>query len=171
MALPLIYTDALGFGYQNVLVSAAGDGSNYDLLSWAGGDSLPSKAELDSWIANEHKNIMWRKIQAERDRRKAAGILINGNWFHTDDTSRIQHLGLVIMGANLPSNIMWKTMGGTFVQMTPQLAGAIFQGIAYKDTQIFAVAEQHRAAMIASPNPLTYNYLTGTPAWPTVFGE
>lgn len=166
--LPLTYVDAIGFGYPTVQVSAIGDGTNYGDLTWAGGDSIPTKAELDSWILNETKAIVWKQIQAERDRRKANGVYVSSNWFHTDDTSRIQFLGLVMMGANMPANIMWKTMSGNFVQMTPTLAVSIFQTIAYQDTVIFAAAEQHKAAMWAAATPATYSYSAG---WPTTFGE
>lgn len=116
----------------------------------------------------EIKTEMWRKIQVERDRRKSGGVLVAGNWYHSDDTSRIQQLGLVMFGANMPAGIMWKTMSGSFVQMTPTLALQIFSAVATSDVAIFTVAEQHRAAMIASPDPASYNYLTG---WPATYGE
>lgn len=164
----LSYTDAIGQGYPNVRVHALGDGTNYDLLSWTGGDPLPSKAELDSWIANEIKNIMWRRIQAERDRRKFNGVRIGTNWFHSDDTSRIQQIGLVLMGAGMPPGIMWKTLGGGFVQMTPSLAQQIFMATGSQDMAIFTRAEQHRAAMMAAPDPTAYDFSTG---WPLTFGE
>ena len=69
--------------------------------------------------------------QSERDRRKHdGGYKVGTNWFHSDDTSRIQQIALTIMGANMPANIMWKTMSGSFVLMTPTLAGQIFQAAA-----------------------------------------
>jgi hypothetical protein len=114
---------------------------------------------------------LWRLIQVERDRRTQAGVKVGSFWFHSDQSSRIQQLGLVIMGSNLPTGIMWKTMAGSFVEMTPALAGQIFQAVAATDIAIFTVAEQHKAQMFASATPLTYNYLTGTPPWPQVFGE
>ncbi len=114
------------------------------------------------------KNDMWEKIKNERDRRKAGGVQVGTDWFHSDDNSRIQQLGLVMFGTNMPSNIMWKTMTGTFVQMTPTLASQIFSAVASSDMTIFAVAEQHRTNMEASSDPTSYNYLTG---WPLIFGE
>jgi hypothetical protein len=119
-------------------------------------------------ILAEAKSAMWEKIKAERDRRKAAGVQVGAHWFHSDDPSRIQQIGLVMMGANLPANLQWKTMSGAFVTMTQALAGQIFQAVAAKDQAIFAKAEQHKAAMEAAANPLDYNHLTG---WPAVYGE
>lgn len=40
-----------------------------------------------------------------------------------------------------------------------------------QNATLFAVAEQHRLAMLQLDNPETYDYLTGTPAWPKAFGE
>ena len=61
---------------------------------------------------------------------------------------------------------MWKTMAGDFVEMTPALAGQIFAAVAASDQAIFAVAEQHRAAMEASEEPWAYDYSTG---WPRTY--
>ena len=167
----ITYIEAIGDGFPTVQCSSPGDGSVYEDIVWEAGDPLPSKATLDDWISAHTKEHVWRAIQAERDRRKAGGVQVGAYWFHSDDTSRIQFLGLLMYGANMPAGIMWKTMSGAFVQMTPTLAQQIFGTVGAKDTSIFTVAEQHKAAMLASSDPASYNYLTGTPAWPTIYGE
>jgi hypothetical protein len=111
---------------------------------------------------------VWDAIKAERDRRKTGGVKIGAKWFHSDDGSRIQQMGLVMMGAGLPAGLQWKTMDGTFITMTPALAQQVFTGQAASDQTIFAVAEGHRVAMEASADPATYEYSTG---WPKIFGE
>ncbi|HEY0845810.1 MAG TPA: DUF4376 domain-containing protein [Noviherbaspirillum sp.] len=111
---------------------------------------------------------VWDAIKSERDRRKAGGVLVTGKWFHSDDPSRIQQIGLVMMGANIPPGLQWKTMDGTFVTMTQALANQIFQAVAAQDQAIFAKAEQHKAAMEASANPAAYDFSSG---WPPVYGE
>lgn len=131
----------------------------------------PTEEEYAALVLQQQKDEMWRAIQAERDRRTANGVRVGVNWFHSDTPSRIQQLGLVIMGAGLPSGIMWKTMGGQFVQMTPQLAGQIFQTVAGTDQAIFATAEVHKVQMYATADPLSYNFLSSTPAWPPTFKE
>jgi hypothetical protein len=133
--------------------------------------STITQAEFEVIELAQTKLTIWLLIQAERDRRKSGGVLVGAHWFHSDDTSRIQFIGLLMYGANMPNNIMWKTMAGAFVQMTPTLAQQIFGSIAAKDTSIFTVAETHKAQMYASATPSTYNYLTGTPAWPLIYGE
>jgi hypothetical protein len=133
--------------------------------------SCPTQAEQDVLAVATTRQAKWELIKAERERRRQGGILVSGNWYHSDDTSRIQHIGLLLMGANMPTGIMWKTMPNSFVEMTPALAVSIFNAIGQKDMQIFAIAEQHRQQLFASPNPDTYDHLNTAPAWPQVFGE
>lgn len=45
------YIKAISIAYPNVHCSAIGDGSDYDLIVWESGDTLPSKADLDTFIA------------------------------------------------------------------------------------------------------------------------
>ena len=110
----------------------------------------------------------WNGIKAERDRRKAGGVKVGAKWFHSDDGSRIQQMGLVMMGAGIPANLQWKTMDGSFITMTQALAGNVFAAAAASDQAIFAAAEGHRVAMEASADPAAYDYSTG---WPKIFGE
>lgn len=112
---------------------------------------------------------MWGLIKAERDRRiQLGGYKVGDKWYHSDTFSRTQQMGLVLMGQTMPSGIQWKTMDGSFVEMTPALASQIFQGAAASDIAIFAAAEQHKAAMEASADPGAYDFTSG---WPPVFGE
>jgi len=169
------YIDALTQNWPTVRVMVVGSSTTYESMIWQSGSSIPSKADMDAWIADEIKIRMWLKIQDERNKRTQSGVKVTYNaidyWFHSDSSSRIQQLGLVIMGAGLPPGIMWKTMGGSFVEMTQTLAGQIFQSIAGKDQDMYTVAEQHKAQMLASSDPENYNYLTGSPTWPLVYGE
>jgi hypothetical protein len=114
----------------------------------------------------EMQAAVWEDIKQERDRRKSGGVLVSGKWFHTDSDSRIQHLGLTIMGASIPAGLQWKTMDGTFITMTQQLAGAIFMGVALADQHNFTNAEIHNATMKALPDPAGYDYSTG---WLTIY--
>jgi hypothetical protein len=127
-----------------------------------------------------HSDIIapvWEKIKAERDRRKAGGVkvVINGTdkWFHSDDASRIQQIGLVMMGANIPADLQWKTMDGTFVTMTQTLANQVFAASAASDQAIFSKAEWHKAQMEASANPATYHFEQDADKtrWPLIYGE
>lgn len=128
---------------------------------WTVSDATPEQ------IA-ERKSGAWEAIKRERDVRKAGGVKVGEHWFHSDADSRIQQICLVMMGANIPANLQWKTMSGAFVTMTPTLAGQIFAAVAAHDQAAFAVAEQHRIAMESSADPAAYDYSAG---WPAVYGE
>lgn len=114
------------------------------------------------------KAHVWAAIKAERDRRKAGGVKVGAKWFHSDDGSRIQQMGLVMMGASIPANPQWKTMDGSFITMTQTLASQVFQAVAASDQAIFTAAETHRVAMEASADPASYDYSGG---WPKIYGE
>lgn len=111
----------------------------------------------------------WERIKAERDRRiLTGGYRVGDNWFHSDMLSRTQQIGLVMMGGSIPAGLQWKTMAGTFVAMTPQLAGQIFAAAAVSDQAIFAVAEGHRLTLESCPDVEAYDFSGG---WPPMFGE
>ena len=102
-------------------------------------------------------------------------------WFHSDADSRIQHLGLkdkardlIAAGGAMTDNlsilgqpVRWKTMDGSFATITAQLAFDIVAAAGDLDARLFAVAETHRAAMEAAPDPAAYDFSAG---WPETFG-
>lgn len=117
--------------------------------------------------AAQAKSAKWESIKAERDRRTdQGGYKVGTKWFHSDQKSRSQQLGLVLLGASIPANLQWKTMDGSFVTMTQTLAQQILAAGAASDQAIFAAAETHKAAMEASADPSAYDFSGG---WPAVF--
>lgn len=166
--MQISYTEIISLKYPDIVFYSPGDGFSYENIVLISGGPLPDKSVLDADIDGEVRNRVWLAIQEERTRRQTGGVFIQSvnKWFHSDQTSRIQQLGLVMMGNNMPNNINWKTMDGTFVIMTPALALSIFNAVATLDMTAFAVAEQHRANMIASPTPDTYNF---SGLWPAIY--
>lgn len=128
---------------------------------------IPLSAEQIENNLKVAKETAWNSIKQERDRRKYLGVKVGNHWFHSDDSSRIQQLALVIMGVNIPAGTMWKTLTlsspSVFVEMTPTLALGIFQATAANDAAVFAAAEIHRIAMEASSNPQVYDFSSGWP--------
>lgn len=163
------YLDAIVSGFPSLAVRCDGPATVYSNLSVDGDGTLPSQAELDVIVLSLKRERMWQAIQEERTRRQNGGVFIQSanKWFHSDQSSRVQQLGLVMMGANLPANINWKTMDGTFIIMTQGLALSIFNGAATLDMTAFAVAEQHRQGMLAAADPAAYNF---SGFWPATFG-
>jgi len=155
------YILVLARAYPNVQASCVGDPSVYSNLVWEAGDALPSQEDLDIAHLQQVIDDKWLQIKEERDKRKGGGVQVGAYWLHSDDTSRIQQIGLVMMGASIPSGLMWKTMTGEFVEMTPTLAGQVFQAIATYDTLNFANAETHRQAMMVAEDPASYDFSSG----------
>ncbi len=128
---------------------------------------LPAASPEEAAAAD--KLNKWIEIKTERDRRTdAGGFYVDGKWFHSDQKSRTQQLGLVMLGAAIPSGLMWKTMDGSFVTMTPSLAQQILIAGAKSDQSLFESAEVHKVAMESSPYPSSYDYSDG---WPPVYGD
>lgn len=116
----------------------------------------------------EAKAAKWLEIFAERERRKNGGYVTQGKRFHSDADSRIQQLGLLMMGQNMPPGIQWRTLDSGFVTMTPALAAAIFNSAASADMQLFAAAEAHRAAVNALTDLVAIAAYDFSGGWPEV---
>ncbi len=116
----------------------------------------------------DRQAAVWEAIKSERDRRASLGAKVGSHWFHGDQKSRTQQLGLVLLGATIPAGLQWKTLTTTpppvFVTMTPALAQNIVAATAASDTAIFTAAEQHRIALESSSDPENYDFSVG---WPT----
>lgn len=139
-------------------------------MVWDGGELVFSQTRMDQHAAAvlaPARLAAWEAIKAERDRRKVLGVKVGAHWFHSDDSSRIQQLALMMMGASIPPGLQWKTLTTTpppvFVTMNQALAAGIFQATAASDAAIFQACEVHREAMEASPNPAAYDFSAGWP--------
>lgn len=135
------------------------------LDAWEAARAVLDAPEPEPTI-EERRVAAWDRIKADRERRRQSGVLVNGHWFHSNDTSRIQQIGLVMMGANIPPGLLWRTMDNGEVPMTPELAAGIFQATAASDAAHFEAAKAHRAAMEAAPDPDAYDFSSG---WPAIY--
>lgn len=104
--------------------------------------------------------IRWEKIKQKRDTlTSTGGCKVGDKWYHSDTHSKVQQLALVSAGTNLPAGIQWKTMDGTFVTMTTELAASLFFAQMAQEQAIFAHAESLKADLTADINagwPETY---------------
>ena len=155
--------------------------------AWDGTTWVYSQALVDN-----AKMEVWDKIKAYRDQHKYKGIKVTvegtEHWIHSDEASRIQHLGL--LGAAIlhvfraffnitqfeyfPTDLQWKTMvsdnmgNPIWLLMTWIVALQIFAADMRLEAACFAKAEYHRYHLMQSTDPYNYNYLEG---WPAVFGS
>lgn len=130
---------------------------------------------------------VWTKIKEERERRiNNSGVKIDDNWFHSDLAFRAvinqacrlftidalpedhpQKLA-ILSELNLVRNSLWKTMANTFVTPSHLLAIRIDAAHAVLTGMCHYRAEIHKATMIASGNPESYNFLVN---WPAAFTD
>lgn len=114
------------------------------------------------------KDKVWEQIKKIRDiKTQTSGYTAGGKWFHSDTFSRTQHMGLVMLGANVPVGLQWKTMDGSFVTITPLFASQIFSAAVSSDLALFTYAETLKAQVYASISPENINITTG---WPASYG-
>lgn len=89
--------------------------------------------------------VRWEKLKTIRDElTDNGGCLVQGKWFHTDPKSKQQQMALTMMGQNIPANLMWKTMDGSFIEMTPALAAELFAAQVAREATIFNLCEAKR---------------------------
>ena len=126
-----------------------------------------SKLETKENKLAKLKEDLWSQIKAERDKRtQTGGYKASDKWFHSDTFSRSQQIGLTMMGTNIPAGLMWKTMDGSFVEMTQALANEIFISAGVSDGSTFAYAEVLKAQIESSNNPSSIDIYSG---WPICF--
>ena len=106
---------------------------------------------------NDFKDLSWERIKNVRDQNLISGVKVTidgaDKWFHTDIYSRTQWLGMVILGANLPANVNWKTMDGSFVVLTPAIVLQVFSAIQIKELTDFTNGETLKAQIYAAADP------------------
>jgi hypothetical protein len=163
--------------YPGLEVTCFGDPNDYANLVVESDHELPPESDLITRIDAYNYNYVWRQIHDERDRRKAGGLLITVDgvdyWAWTDDPSRDQYALYTNKAERYqyaPDYVLaqWKSMNGTFFPMTlARLHEIIDRGVENEET-LFEVAEQHRQQMLASTDPLAYDWSGG---WPPIYGE
>ena len=162
---------------DNKIVSPIEDVNDPDYieyLNWvkAGNDPIISADITSERLKTEL--AQWENIKQLREAKKFAGVLVNNTyWFHSDQDSRIQQLGLIVLGQNLPSGVMWKILSDkpdlanpSFVELTPELVQAVVISTLQSDMAFHAAAENIRAQMVASEDPAAFDITQG---WPVSF--
>lgn len=121
---------------------------------------------------------IWVDIKAKRTSVELGGVKVGTKWYHTDDASRIKYLGLFKLAEQALAagsvgttvlqyggvDIKWKTMDGTFINMTVQRAQDVYFAVFGLDMAAFAAAEAHKTAMEAAADPAAYDFSAGWPA-------
>lgn len=158
----------------------SGNKDYQEYLHWLTGGNAP--AEDPYFSIDAVRGRKWIEIKDQRDGRKSGGVKVGQYWYHSDDTSRIQWLGIKDSSRDILANggtasdhiqilgqtLVWKTMSGEFTPVTVDLAFSVNQAIKDLDAILFATAEAKRQSVNASQEPETIDVTTG---WPQTFVE
>lgn len=119
--------------------------------------------------AKESKEEITARIKKERDRRiQTGGYKVDEKWFHSDTFSRTQQMNLKALGSDIPADLLWKTMDGTSVLMTNELATQICTAQVVSDNVLFNVAEN---IIVGLDNAEDFSEYYLSVIWPKIYGE
>ena len=119
--------------------------------------------ELDAYKYLAQQDAMWELIKARRLQAVTSGVYVESvdKWFHTDEVSVTSYSTIAGMIAlNNYEPVQWKTMDNTWLLLTEPLFKELQTAMSAKTNANYAVAEQHKAAMLQADNPLDYDYST-----------
>ena len=123
--------------------------------------------KTDNETLQEKRGRIWGSIKKYRDDLvENGGFPVGAHWYHSNLLSRTQYISLVMMGAGIPANTIWKTLDNGYVAMTQTLAGQIFAAGAARDAALFKKATEHKDAIEESSDPDSYDWKTG---WPLTY--
>ena len=120
-------------------------------------------------LKKQQQTQTWEQIKAKLHAVTRGGVYVPSvkKWFHTDDSSRTQYLAMQIM-PELPDDLMWKTMDGSFIRLTKEILMQVAMTMMTQEQSDFANAERHRQLMLKAENPLEYDYSS---SWSAVYGD
>ncbi|URH94601.1 DUF4376 domain-containing protein [Pasteurella multocida] len=137
-------------------------------------DRQPSELHVwncDQWVLDEEKQAqllaiqqteMWEKIKKKRYENSLGGVFIErvGKWFQTGEEEKTKYLGLDKVIDSL-GEINWKCYDNSFIKMNRTLLNEIFLQMVVTENADHINAENHRAEMLKSADPLNYDFSTG----------
>lgn len=117
--------------------------------------------ELSAYKYLENQELMWERIKEHRLQVVTSGVYVESvdKWFHTDTVSVTTYstiAGMIALDNYEP--LQWKTMDNTWLLLTEPLFKELQTAMSQKTNANYAVAEQHKAAMLLADNPLEYDY-------------
>ena len=126
----------------------------------------------DKWVADEPQlqpiveiqAQVWEGIKSMRLEQVTSGVLVKSisKKFHTDETSAIQYSNVAGMIAlNNYEPIEWKVMDNTWVLLTKELFIELQKAMNANTQATYAIAEQHKEAMMLLDDPSNYDFSTG----------
>ena len=119
--------------------------------------------ELSAYMHLEEQELIWGRIKERRLQAVTSGVYVESvdKWFHTDEVSVTTYstiAGMIALDNYEP--VQWKVMDNTWLPLTEPLFKELQTAMSIKTNANYAVAEQHKAAMLLADDPLEYDYST-----------
>ena len=127
-------------------------------------------SELNEWVVCEvlsaekklrDQDQAWEGIKAKRLQAVTSGVYVQSvdKHFHTDEVSATTYSTIAGMIAlNNYEPVMWKAMDNSWLSLTEDIVKELQTAMSAKTNANYAVAEQHKAAMLQADDPLSYDY-------------
>lgn len=120
--------------------------------------------ELSAYKYLEEQEIMWERIKERRLQAVTSGVYVESvdKWFHTDEVSVTTYstiAGMIALDNYEP--VQWKVMDNTWLLLTESLFKELQTAMSVKTNINYAIAEQHKSAMLEATNPLEYDFSEG----------
>lgn len=120
--------------------------------------------ELSAYKYLEEQEIMWERIKERRLQAVTSGVYVESvdKWFHTDEVSVTTYstiAGMIALDNYEP--VQWKVMDNTWLLLTETLFKELQTAMSVKTNINYAIAEQHKSAMLEATNPLEYDFSEG----------
>lgn len=131
---------------------------NLDTKLWTEDPDLKTK------YLEQVREEVWEKIKDKRSKSMESGVYHPRlqKWFHTDVEAQRNY---ALLGHAINSPLYqpkrWKTMDGTFIEMTREVFQDVLALALKKADDDYKNAEIHKAKVMASTDPLAYDFTTG----------
>ena len=126
------------------------------------------ESQREEYLTKTREEV-WEKIKTKRSKSIESGVYHPNlqKWFHTDIEAQRNY---ALLGHAVNSSLYqpkhWKTMDGTFIEMTKEVFQDVLALALKKADDDYKNAEIHKAKLMQSTDPLAYDYSTGwSPAY------
>jgi hypothetical protein len=127
---------------RSTAIAPQGNENNFVGSGWVYVDKVTLEQQMQETSVKAKTTQRIQSLKQIRDElTESGGCLVQGKWFHTDVKSKQQQMALTMAGANLPLNLLWKTMDGSFILMTQPLAQELFAAQMTREATIFGLCE------------------------------
>lgn len=163
MLIPEQYIGDFEVGLGRAVVEVGNDVSDISHII-VNGKAIVSHEPYNIEPLHVRQAQVWEQIKQRRYEAITSGVYVNSvdKWFHTDEVSVTSYAtiaGMIALDNYAP--VQWKTMDNTWLLLTVDLFKELQTAISQATNANYAVAEQHKAAMLLADNPLEYDYSQG----------